>query len=134
MHWVGSLLRICRIGFVGGSLVAGGVGALVGMLVRTDTPPGRTTRIIVGSALGAVGAFLASTVSCHQEDASNPKFLCGHDGMVETAPVVGAAAVGGTLGALLGGGTESLQITGLGVVRGRGKRFGLGATFAWRPH
>ena len=130
----GEYLRVCRVGFVGGALVAGGVGSLVGMLVRTAGPPGRSTRVFVGSALGAVGAFLVSTVSCHQEDASNPKFLCAHDGMVETAPVIGAAAVGGALGALLGGGTESLQVIHLGAVRGRGKRLGLGVTFAWRPH
>ena len=130
----GSYLRVCQIGFVGGSLVAGGVGALVGMWVRTDAPPGLTRRVFVGSALGAVGAFLASAVSCHQEDASNPDFLCGHDGMVETAPVLGAAALGGALGALLGRGNESLQMTGLGVVPGDGNRFGLGATFSWRPN
>ncbi len=130
----GAYLRLCRVGFVGGSLVAGGVGALVGMSVRTDAPPGRTRRVFVGLALGAVGAFLASTVSCHQEDASNPKFLCGHDGMVETAPILGVAAVGGTLGALLGGRTESLKVIHLGVVPRHGKRFGLGATFAWHPH
>ena len=129
----GAYLRLCRVGFVGGALVAGGAGALVGMWVRTDSPPGRTTGILVGSALGAVGAFLASAASCQQEDASNPEFLCGHDGMVETAPILGGAALGGAIGALISRRTESLEIVEVGLVRGQGKRLGMGASFAWRP-
>ena len=87
-----------------------GLGALVGAFVRTDEVRGRSTRILVGSALGAVGAFLVSTVACRQEDDSNPAFLCGVDGMVETAPVIIAAAAGGTVGALTGRPVESPQM------------------------
>lgn len=106
----GNYLRTCRVGWVGGSLLAGGLGTLVGAFVRTDEPHGRSTRILVGSALGAVGAFLVSTVACRQEDDRNPALLCGFDGMVETAPVIVAAAAGGTVGALTGRRVESPQM------------------------
>jgi hypothetical protein len=129
----GDYLLVCRIGFVGGSLVAGGLGALAGAVVRTDGVRRRSTRILVGSALGAGGAFLVSTVSCHQEDDSNPAFLCGFDGMVETAPILVAAAVGGTLGATIGGRAESPRLIHLAAAPGRGGRFGLRATAAWQP-
>ena len=129
----GDYLLTCRAGFVGGSLVAGGLGALVGAFVRTDGVRGRATRILVGSALGAVGAFLVSTGTCNQEDDSNPVFLCGFDGLVETAPVIVAAAAGGTVGALTGGRAESPLLIHLTAVPGRGMGLGVRARFAWHP-
>lgn len=127
----GDYLSMCRAGFVGGSLVAGGLGALGGAFVRTDGIRGRATRILVGSALGAAGAFLVSTGTSLQGDDSNPAFLCGFDGMVATAPVLVAAAAGGMVGALTGGRVESPPVVHLTTVPGRG--MGLGARFAWPP-
>jgi hypothetical protein len=130
----GAYLSICRLGFVAAAAIGGGVGTLVGMLVKTDQPPGRTTRILVGSSLGATGTFLASLVACQQEDRSNPESLCGHDGMVSAGAVVVGAAIGGALGAVLGGGSENLQVSHFGLVPRDGRRVGLGATFTLRPH
>jgi hypothetical protein len=128
----GDYLLRCRAGLVGGSLLAGGLGALVGAFVRTDEVRGRSTRILVGSALGAVGAFLVSTVTCSQEDESNPAFLCGFDGMVETAPVVVAAVTGGTVGALTGRQVESPRMVRLAAVPGGGIALDMRATISWR--
>jgi len=100
----GSYLRNCRVGYVTAAAVAGGLGALVGRAIRSEKPPGRTTRILFGSAVGALGAFVASTFACEQEDKSNPASFCGYDGMVATRVVVGGEVAGGVLGALLKGG------------------------------
>lgn len=130
----GPYLNLCRGGFVAAATVVGGVGALVGMLVQTEQPPGRTTRVLVGSALGTVGALVVSIIGCEQENWSNPELLCGYDGMVSARAAVAGAAVGGILGALLGGGSESLlQVSHLGPVSGHGGRVGLAAAFTLRP-
>lgn len=130
----GPYLNFCRGGFVAAAAVVGGVGALVGMLVQTEQPPGRTTRVLVGSALGTVGALVVSIIGCEQENRSNPELLCGFDGMVSAGAAVAGAAVGGILGALLGGGSGSLlQVSHLGPVSGHGGRVGLAAAFTVRP-
>ena len=130
----GPYLNFCRGGFVAAAAVVGGVGALVGMLVQTEQPPGRTTRVLVGSALGTVGALVVSIIGCEQENWSNPELLCGFDGMVSAGAAVAGAAVGGILGALLGGGSGSLlEVSHLGPVSGHGGRVGLAAAFTVRP-
>ena len=125
----GSYLAICRIGYVGAAVVSGGVGALVGSLVKTQGPRGPVTKGMVGSMLGATGAFLVSIVGCSQEDSSNPDFLCGYDGMVTTGSIVGGAVIGGVLGALVGRESGGLQVSQLGIVPRQGSRLGLGVSF-----
>lgn len=112
----GDYLQLCRLVFVGATAFGGGLGALVGRKVRTDGPPGRATTIIVGAALGAVSAFVVSLPLCGQEEADNPGLLCGYDGMIEPGTVLGAAVVGGIIGYLLGGGSESLGVSQFGPV------------------
>ena len=129
----GPYLTFCRSFFIIGAAGGGLVGALVGRMVKTKQPPGRTIGVLVGSALGTMAALLVSTVGCEQEDRSNPEYLCGFDGMVSTGAIVGGAVVGGVLAALLGRGSEGLQVTHLGPMQGSGGYVGLGATFVWRP-
>jgi hypothetical protein len=125
----GDYLRLCRIFFVGATAVGGGLGALVGRMVKTEGPPSRTTPMMVGSALGAVGSFLVSVPVCGQEEAGNPDLLCGYDGMIEPGAVVGAAVIGGILGYLLAGRSESLAMSQLGPVPAPGGRSALAVAF-----
>ena len=125
----GDYLLLCRIVFVGATAVGGGLGALVGRMVKTEGLPGRATTIMVGSALGAVGAFLVSLPVCGQEEADNPDLLCGYDGMIEPGTVVGAAVVGGVLGYLLRGSSESLAVSQLGPVPTPAGRSALAVAF-----
>lgn len=125
----GSYLRTCRIVFVGAVVASGGIGALVGRAVRSEEPPGSGTRILVGSALGAAGAFVLSTLACEQEDTSNPEVLCGYDGMVTTRSTLGMAALGAVLGGVLGGGSAPLQVGRVGVVPRPGGSLGVEAAF-----
>lgn len=128
----GPYLRNCRVGFLAAASVGGGLGTLVAMLVKTDKPPGRATRVMLGSALGVSGAFLASTMGCHQEDLSNPGYLCGDDGMLSVGAAVTGAAVGSVLGALLGNGEGSLKLSRLGLVPRLSDPTGVTAAFTVR--
>lgn len=129
----GSYLKYCRVGYVAAAAAAGGLGALVGTMVKTEEPGHRATRVLVGSALGSMGAFLVSNLTCEQERSTNPELLCGYDGMVTTRAALGGAVLGGLLGAFVGGGSEELQVRQLGAVpRGDGG-VGVGATLSWRP-
>ncbi len=127
----GAYLTYCRGGYVGGAVVAGGLGMLVGQMVKTDEPPGRTTRVLVGTALGGGVAFLASIVACEQEDDSNPDFLCGYDGMVSTGAVVGSAAAGGIVAWLIDDSRDGLQLTSLGPTLRASGELGFGMGFSW---
>ena len=130
----GAYLTICRFGFVAAASIGGGLGTLVGALTKTESPPGRTTRVMVGSAIGVGSAFLVSAASCHQEDSSNPEYLCGYDGMLSAGAAVTGAAVGGLLGVLLGKSSESLELSHFGVAPERGGGISLLAGFTFRPH
>ena len=128
----GPYLRNCRVGFLAAASIGGGLGTLVAMLVKTEQPPGRTTRVMLGSAVGVGGAFLASTLGCQQEDPSNPGYLCGDDGMLSVSAAVTGAVVGGALGALLGNGGGRLELSRLGLVPRFGDQLGATAAFALR--
>ena len=128
----GPYLRNCRVGFVAAALLGGGLGTLVAMRVKTDQPPGRATRVMVGSAIGVGGAFLASTLGCHQEDPSNPTYLCGDDGMLSASAAATGAVVGGVLGALLGNRDGGLELSRLGLVPRLGDQMGVIAAFTLR--
>ena len=112
----GDYLQLCRIVFVGATALGGGLGALVGRLVRSEEPPGPGRSIAAGSAVGALGAFLVSLPLCGQEEEGNPDLLCGYDGMIEPATVLVAAATGGMLGYLLRGNPGGVEVSRFGPV------------------
>lgn len=127
----GDYLVLCRAGLVGGALLAGGVGALVGRAIRTEEAYRRRTWTLVGSALGASGAFVASVAVCSQEDESNPDFLCRFDGMIEPAPLLVSALLGGALGRVISGPDQGAQRIHAAVMPGPGGGLGLSARVFW---
>jgi hypothetical protein len=112
----GEYLRVCRVLFVGGTALSGALGALAGGLVRRDSPSGRVRPVLLGSSLGALVPFLASIPACGQDDRANPEVLCGVHGMTNPEITIAAAAAGGLIGYLLGGGPGSLQLRHIGPV------------------
>ncbi len=128
----GSYLTRCRVGYAAAVAVGGGLGALVGAIVKTEDPPGRAARTLFGAALGTMGVFLASNLACEQERSSNPGYLCGYDGMVSTRATLVGALVGGALGASIGRGAQSIEVGHVGPVPGHRDRVGMGAVLVWR--
>jgi hypothetical protein len=110
----GEYLQFCRTVFVGGIALAGGVGALVGSLMKRDSPAGRAQSVFLGSAIGAVVPFLVSIPACEQEEQDNPERLCGWSGTVKPDVTIVAAVLGGLAGYLLGGRTGGLEVTYIG--------------------
>lgn len=126
----GDYLQVCRVLFVGGTVLSGGLGALIGSMMRRESPSGRVRPTLLGSAAGAMIPFLATLSSCEQEDPANPEYLCGSHGMPNPTITVAAAVAGGLVGYLLGGSRSELRVEHLGPVLMPGAAPGLGMGFS----
>lgn len=130
----GDYLRGCRLAFLGGTVVTGGLGALIGMFVRRESPPGRITDILVGSASGSMGAFAASALICEQEGSSNPDLICGHDGMVTSLFVLGIAAIGGAIGGVVSDSSDQAEFGKITTARGPSGELAWELVFTFHPN